>query len=175
MAAPLYARQTAASNQSRQAIFRGAKQEIANVGSYESNIIKISELAQVSRATIYNQFADKAEMFEALVENEVIRLAEIARCADSKSDALYQVSREICQSAPIRKMVQTDSADIAKLMTLSEHPTWQLVGSYIKEIFQADTATCGVILRWLVAQISAPLSAEQSAQQAERLAKLLAE
>jgi AcrR family transcriptional regulator len=172
LAAPLYARQTAASNQSRQAIFHGAKQEIANVGSYESNIIKISELAQVSRATIYNQFADKKEMFEALVENEVIRLAEIAKSAQTKQEALYLVSREICQSAPIRKMIQTDPKDIAKLMTISEHPTWQLVGTYIKEIFQTDTATCGVILRWLIAQISAPLSAEQSAQQAERLAKL---
>ena len=172
MAAPLYARQTAASNQSRQAIFRGAKQEIANVGSYESNIIKIADYAQVSRATIYNQFADKAEMFEALVENEVIRLADIARNAESKSAALFQISREISQSAALRKIVETDPKDIAKLMTISEHPTWQLVGTFISEIFNVDTATCGVILRWLIAQISAPLSAEQSQQQAERLARL---
>ena len=112
-------------------------------------------------------------MFEALVENEVIRLADIARNAENKSAALFQISREISQSAALRKIVETDPKDIAKLMTISEHPTWQLVGTFISEIFKTDTATCGVILRWLIAQISAPLSAEQSQQQAERLARLI--
>ena len=78
-AAPLYARQTLTSNKSRAAIFNGAKAVIAEVGNYQSNIADIALRAQVSKATIYNQFADKAEMMECLVEAEVIRRSEERR------------------------------------------------------------------------------------------------
>ena len=45
-------------NRTREAILQGAKSEIAEVGSYESNMVDISTKAQVSRATVYNHFAE---------------------------------------------------------------------------------------------------------------------
>jgi len=61
-AAAPYARQVATSNKSRAAIFNGAKAVIAEVGNYQSNIAQIALRAQVSKATIYNQFADKLRL-----------------------------------------------------------------------------------------------------------------
>ena len=77
-AVSLYARQSATSNKSRAAIFSGTKLIIAEVGNYQSNIADIALRSEVSKATIYNQFADKAEMMECLVESEVIRLTAVS-------------------------------------------------------------------------------------------------
>ena len=85
-----YARQRDTSNKSRVAILAGAKLVIAKVGNYQSNIADIALRAQVSKATIYNQFADKAEMMESLVESEVLRLVDLGLSAASRQDALYK-------------------------------------------------------------------------------------
>ena len=168
-----YARQSATSNKSRAAIFHGAKLVIADVGNYQSNIADIALTAQVSKATIYNQFADKAEMMECLVESEVIRLTDIALAASSRQEALFVLSTAISQDEVLRKLTQTDPTDIAKLVTISSHPTWVLAHQGIAKIFGADSAVCGVILRWLIGQIGSPITHEESLAQSKRLANSL--
>ena len=168
-----YARQSATSNKSRAAIFHGAKLVIADVGNYQSNIADIALAAQVSKATIYNQFADKAEMMECLVESEVIRLTDIALAASSRQEALFVLSTAISQDEVLRKLTQTDPTDIAKLVTISSHPTWVLAHQGIAKIFGTDSAACGVILRWLIGQIASPITQEESLAQSKRLANSL--
>ena len=168
-----YARQSATSNKSRAAIFHGAKLVIADVGNYQSNIADIALAAQVSKATIYNQFADKAEMMECLVESEVIRLTDIALAASSRQEALFVLSTAISQDEVLRKLTQTDPSDIAKLVTISSHPTWVLAHQGIAKIFGTDSAACGVILRWLIGQIASPITQEESLAQSKRLANSL--
>jgi len=168
-----YARQSATSNKSRAAIFHGAKLVIAEVGNYQSNIADIALAAQVSKATIYNQFADKAEMMECLVESEVSRLTEIALATSSRQEALFVLSSAISQEEVLRKLTQSDPGDIAKLVTISNHPTWVLAHQGIAKIFGADSAACGVILRWLIGQIASPITQEESLAQSKRLANSL--
>jgi len=172
-AVSLYARQSATSNKSRAAIFNGAKLIIAEVGNYQSNIADIALRSEVSRATIYNQFADKAEMMECLVESEVIRLTDLALATSSRQEALYALSTAISQDEALRKLTQSDPSDIAKLVTISNHPTWVLAHQGIAKIFGADSAACGVILRWLIGQIASPITQEESLAQSKRLANSL--
>ena len=172
-AVSLYARQSATSNKSRAAIFNGAKLIIAEVGNYQSNIADIALRSEVSRATIYNQFADKAEMMECLVESEVIRLTDLALATSSRQEALYALSTAISQDEALRKLTQSDPSDIAKLVTISNHPTWVLAHQGIAKIFGADSAACGVILRWLIGQIASPITQEESLAQSMRLANSL--
>ena len=172
-AVSLYARQSATSNKSRAAIFNGAKLIIAEVGNYQSNIADIALRSQVSKATIYNQFADKAEMMECLVESEVIRLTDLALATSSRQEALYALSTAISQDEALRKLTQSDPSDIAKLVTISNHPTWVLAHQGIAKIFGADSAACGVILRWLIGQIASPITQEESLAQSKRLANSL--
>jgi len=169
----IYARQSATSNKSRAAIFNGAKLIIAEVGNYQSNIADIALRSEVSKATIYNQFADKAEMMECLVESEVIRLTDLALAASSRQEALYALSTAISQDEALRKLTQSDPSDIAKLVTISNHPTWVLAHQGIAKIFGADSAACGVILRWLIGQIASPITQEESLAQSKRLANSL--
>ena len=172
-AAAPYARQVATSNKSRAAIFNGDKAVIAEVGNYQSNIAEIALRAQVSKATIYNQFADKAEMMECLVESEIIRLTDLALTAGSRQEALYLLSQQICQDEALRRLVETDPLDIAKLVTITSHPTWVLAHQGIAKIFGQDFAACGVILRWLIGQIPSPITEEESLLQSKRLAATL--
>ena len=168
-----YARQSATSNKSRAAIFAGAKAVIAEVGNYQSNMADIALRAQVSKATIYNQFADKAEMTEYLVESEVIRLTDLALAASSRQEALNLLSIAISQDQALRKLVESDPTDIAKLVTISNHPTWVLAHQGIAKVFGADAAICGLILRWLIGQIPSPITKEESLAQSKRLANTL--
>ena len=168
-----YARQRDTSNKSRVAILAGAKLVIAKVGNYQSNIADIAVSAQVAKATIYNQFADKAEMMESLVESEVIRLTELALAASSRQEGLALLSHAISQDLALRKLVQSDPSDIARLVTITNHPTWVLVHQGIAKVFGADSAACGVILRWLIGQIASPITEEESVAQSRRLAATL--
>ena len=168
-----YARQRDTSNKSRVAILAGAKLVIAKVGNYQSNIADIAVSAQVAKATIYNQFADKAEMMESLVESEVIRLTELALAASSRQEGLALLSNAISQDLALRKLVESDPSDIARLVTITNHPTWVLVHQGIAKVFGADSAACGVILRWLIGQIASPITQEESVAQARRLAATL--
>jgi len=168
-----YARQRDTSNKSRVAILAGAKLVIAKVGNYQSNIADIAVSAQVAKTTIYNQFADKAEMMESLVESEVIRLTELALAASSRQEGLALLSNAISQDLALRKLVESDPSDIARLVTITNHPTWVLVHQGIAKVFGADSAACGVILRWLIGQIASPITEEESVAQARRLAASL--
>ena len=168
-----YARQRDTSNKSRVTILAGAKLVIAKVGNYQSNIADIAVSAQVAKATIYNQFADKAEMMESLVESEVIRLTELALAASSRQEGLALLSNAISQDLALRKLVESDPSDIARLVTITNHPTWVLVHQGIAKVFGADSAACGVILRWLIGQIASPITEEESVAQARRLAATL--
>ncbi len=160
----------ATNQRSRTAILSGAKIVITEVGSYESNMNDIAARAEVSRATVYNHFSDKEEMMLSLVESEIRRLFELARKAPTKRDALYVLSREISQDPALRKMVQTDPLDIAKFVTVTDHPLWQLVKELLTSLF-GDSA--GAIFHWLIGQIASPLSLEASAKQADQMARTL--
>ncbi len=158
---------------SREAILGGAKRVIAEVGSYESNMINIASRAEISRATIYNHFADREEMMMGIVEAEINRLTEVAMSAESKIEALYSLSKEISSDPALAKMVETDHDDIVKLITISDHPLWIVVHRNLADIFGANENNVGLILRWLLAQFTSPLTESQSRAQAEKLASLL--
>ena len=156
---------------SRSAILSGAKIVIAEVGSYESNMTDIADRAQVSRATVYNHFADKEEMIHSLVESEINRLADLARSAPTPKDALFILSTQISSDPALRKMSLTDPLDIAKFVTKSEHPLWNLSSDLISQIF--GPANTGLVLHWLIGQIASPLTTSESAHQADQIARAL--
>lgn len=168
-----YAPQMATQQRSRVAILAGAKEVISSVGSYESLMNEIAERAEVSRATIYNHFSDREELMYALLASEVERLIAIARKSSSKKDSLYQLSRAISDDAALAKMVESDHDDIVTLMTVSSDPLWIEIHRALAEIFGNDENTVGLILRWLIAQVTSPLTQEQSEIQSTRLASLL--
>ncbi len=168
-----YAPQMATHQRSRVAILSGAKDVIAQVGSYESLMNDIAERSEVSRATIYNHFSDREELMHALLASEVERLIAVGRTAGGKAEALYAISREISEDLALAKMVETDKDDVLALTTITDHPVWIEIHRAGADIFGADENSVGLALRWLIAQITSPLTQAQSRIQADRLATLL--
>lgn len=160
----------ATNQRSRIAILSGAKIVITEVGSYESNMNDIAARAEVSRATVYNHFSDKEEMMLSLLESEIRRLFELAKLAPTKRDALYILSIEISKDPALRKMVETDPLDIARFVTVRDHPLWTLVKDSLISLFGESA---GTIFHWLIGQIASPLSPAGSAKQADQLARAL--
>ena len=161
----------APAQRSRTAILAGAKIVIGEVGSYESNMVDIAARAQVSRATVYNHFADKEEMMLSLLESEILRLADLAKAATSTKDALLVLSREISGDVALRKMTITDPTDIAAFITIGAHPLWAVVQESLTKIFGLDNSS--LVLHWLLGQVASPLSPAESAHQADQLSSAL--
>ena len=161
----------APAQRSRTAILSGAKIVITEVGSYESNMVDIAARAQVSRATVYNHFADKEEMMFSLLESEILRLADLAKKSPSPKEALLLLSREISGDKALRKMTETDPEDIASFVTIGEHPLWGVVQESLTKIFGLNNYS--LILHWLIGQIASPLTPAESAHQAEQIARSL--
>ena len=161
----------APAQRSRTAILAGAKIVIGEVGSYESNMVDIAARAQVSRATVYNHFADKEEMMLSLLESEILRLADLAKAATSTKDALLVLSREISGDVALRKMTVTDPTDIAAFITIGAHPLWAVVQESLTKIFGLDNSS--LVLHWLLGQVASPLTPAESAHQADQLSSAL--
>ena len=62
---------------------------------------------------------------------------------------------------------------MAAALTAREHKVWVDIYAHLAKIFATDVVGVGLILRWLMGQVTAPLSDEHSKQQAERLASIL--
>jgi AcrR family transcriptional regulator len=161
----------APAQRSRTAILAGAKIVIGEVGSYESNMVDIAARAQVSRATIYNHFADKEEMMLSLLESEILRLTDLATSAGSTKDSLLVLSREISGDKALRKMTETDPTDIAAFVMVGTHPLWAVVQESLTKIFGLDNSS--LVLHWLLGQVASPLTPAESAHQANQLSSAL--
>jgi AcrR family transcriptional regulator len=134
-------------------------------------MVDIAARAQVSRATVYNHFADKEEMMLSLLESEILRLADLAKAATSTKDALLVLSREISGDVALRKMTVTDPTDIAAFITIGTHPLWAVVQESLTKIFGLDNSS--LVLHWLLGQVASPLTPAESAHQADQLSSAL--
>ncbi len=168
-----YQHQSTVHRRTRTAIMDAAKELLGKSGISGTNMIEIADKAQVSRASLYNHFRDKQEVFVALVETELERISTLALVAQSRAQALYLISREISQHEGLQTALQTDGEIMASALTASDHRIWVEIYAQLSKIFATDVVGVGLILRWLMGQVTAPLSEEHSRQQAERLAAIL--
>jgi len=95
----------------------------------------------------------------------------MAKAAPDKAEALAILSREISSDPALRTMVRTDPTDIAAFVTVSESTHWAHIARELSAIFGPSNG--GLVLRWLLGQIGAPLTSDESTRQAEALAKAL--
>ncbi len=142
-------------------------------GLHKTNMIDIADRAQVSRASLYNHFRDKDQVFLGLIESEIERIYAIALKADSRAESLFLISREISTHKALASALMHDPAAMAQALTAREHSLWVKIYSSLATIFATDVIGVGIILRWLLGQILAPLSEEHSRLQSDQLSRAL--
>jgi hypothetical protein len=101
------------------------------------------------------------------------RISTLALVSQSRAEALYLISREISEHQGLQTALKTDGDIMASALTASDHKIWVEIYSQLAKIFATDVVGVGLILRWLMGQVTAPLSQEHSKQQADRLAAIL--
>lgn len=150
-----------------------ARALLSESGIAGTNMIEIADRAEVSRASLYNHFRDKHEVFIALVDTEIERIATIALVAPSRADSLYMISREISEHEGLRNAIAKDGDLMASALTARDHKVWEEIYAQLSKIFATDVVGVGLVLRWLLGQVTAPLSEEHSREQARRIAEIL--
>ena len=165
-----YAPQVANHRRTQVAILEGAKSLIATVGLKKMSMIEIADIAQVSRATLYNHYRDKDSVLRALCESEAERFVNLARNSTSAIDALEKLSVEISQDNALENMRKTDPESLTLLLSSQEDRLWKAVSSAISLVV-VDPVVSELTVRWLIGQALYPLTPSQSRQQAEVIIK----
>jgi hypothetical protein len=62
---------------------------------------------------------------------------------------------------------------MANALTARDHKVWEEIYASLAKIFATDVVGVGLALRWLLGQVTAPLSPEHSREQAKRIAEIL--
>jgi AcrR family transcriptional regulator len=163
-----YAPQVANHRRTQVAILEGTKSLIATVGLKKMSMIEIADIAQVSRATLYNHYRDKSAVISALITAEVEFMIDLANKAGTPADALEKLSLYISTDGALSSMRIHDKEALTEMLSHAEHP---LYVELAKCLFLAtkSAAGTGVAMRWLMGQALQPLNPGQSREQAELL------
>jgi len=172
-AAQTYQYQHSLHRKTRTALVTTALALIAEKGLSQTNMIEIADRARVSRASLYNHFRDKNEVFLAVVELEVERIVQLALREREVAVRLAIVSREICGHRSLATSVSKDPAMIANLLSRHDGELWSKIYQGLASLVASDSAGTAIVLRWLIGQIFIPLVPQQSDAQSKLIAEAI--
>jgi len=165
---PKYATQGVIHRRTEAAILEGTKKLIAKLGLSNISMIEIADESQVSRATLYNHYRDKSAVVQALIASEADRLIEIAGHASSAVEALENISIAISSDGALASMRAHDKSALTDLLSHSEHKLYLEIATCIFSLTKSEAGT-GLAMRWLIGQVSQPMTPQQSREQAQLL------
>ena len=131
-------------------------------------MIDIADASEVSRATLYNHYRDKRAVLAALITAEVEKLVELAQRAGTPADALETLSKAISSDPALASMRIHDADILIEMMSHAENPLYLVVAKCIYEATHSEAGT-GLAMRWLLGQVTQPITSQQSREQAELL------
>jgi AcrR family transcriptional regulator len=161
----------------RAGLLDGALRAVAAQGARRTTMNDIAAAAGVAKATLYNHFRTKQDVWRALVESEVGDLA--ADCAELPlRDALVLAATRISAHPAVRRIASTEPAVLATLLATAAPPDttaplgqgaaepggegpapgWVLARAAVRAQLAAAGHDSGddLVLRWLVSHLTAP-------------------
>jgi AcrR family transcriptional regulator len=145
-----------AMNRTRAALLDGARRAVEQSGT-KITMAQVAAAAGVAKATLYNHFRTREAVLDALVVDEVERLAERAQ-GKSLADALAEVAGALSDSALLRTLARVEPATVAGLGRIDRTARgWQLARSAVDTALAADGRGGGeFVLRWLASFVVSP-------------------
>jgi AcrR family transcriptional regulator len=158
-----------AMGRTRNAVIDGAQRAVEKHGSRKATMADIASLAGVAKATLYNHFRTKRDVYAATVEAEVQALgAECARIAadDGLVAALMRAAERIGTHPAVRRVAADEPAVLAELQTPTTSGTWTVAREAVAATLRVSpgptgTADVETVLRWLVTFFGAPGGSEE--------------
>jgi AcrR family transcriptional regulator len=157
----------------RNALLTTALTLISEKGLSQTNMIEIADRARVSRASLYNHFRDKNEVFTAVVELELERIVQLAMREKEVSSRLAIISKEISSHRALATSLSRDPQLIAGTLARHDGQVWSKIYQGLASVIASDSAGTALTLRWLIGQVFIPLSAEHSESQSKRIAEAI--
>jgi AcrR family transcriptional regulator len=152
-----------AMGRTREAALSGAVAAVTKYGSRKATMGDVAMLAGIAKATLYNHFRTKDDVYAAVVEAEVeaIAAAAVAKLPSGFDVALAEAAGIIADSPAIRRVVAQEPAVAAGLATPGEGTAWTSARAHVARALQQaglDDAAVAVdlILRYLASQVLAP-------------------
>jgi AcrR family transcriptional regulator len=161
-------------SRARAGILSGAAQSIVRFGTRKTTMADIARAGGVAKATLYNHFRDKQEVYAALLAAEVAEiLARMANAHEKASAeagtaagpvplaaALTTAATALSNHAVLRRLAESEPATLAPLLRPSDGATWERVRGYADELVRAAVPDADpppdaeVALRWVLSHVT---------------------
>ncbi len=141
----------------RAGLLDGALRAVTKHGTRRTTMHDIAALAGVAKATLYNHFRTKDDVWSALVEAEVRGIA--AECAELPLvDALTQAAARLTEHPALRHVAETEPAALAGLLVhRPQSAGWRAAEEAVRD--RLGAACLGgddLVLRWLSSYLGTP-------------------
>src|SRR3954454_1167918 len=135
-----------AMGRTRAAVIDGAQRAVEKYGSRKATMSDVAALAGVAKATLYNHFRAKRDVYAATIEAEVASLG--AECARVSADeglqaALVRAAERIGTHPAIRRVAADEPAVLARLQTPTDDPAWSVARGAVAEMLRAGRVSAG--------------------------------
>lgn len=165
----------------RAAVLDGAARAVEKYGSRKTTMGDIASLAGIAKATLYNHFRTKPDVYRAALQVAITDLAAeaIAVAASDFAGALSLAADRIGSTAALRRIAADEPEALSALITPGDEGVWVLVRDSVQATLVAAGRDSGppavdTVLRWLLSHIARPGSAPAISCGAEALARGLA-
>ncbi|HYT09684.1 MAG TPA: helix-turn-helix domain-containing protein [Mycobacteriales bacterium] len=156
----------------RAGLLEGASRAVAQQGTRNTTMNDIAAQAGVAKATLYNHFRTKQDVWAALVESEVLAVA--AECAGlDLVDALTHAARRLSEHRALRSVADSEPAALAGLLARRAPAAgWRAAEEAVRARLAADgLAGDDLVLRWLASHLADPGRPAAIRSAAEALAR----
>lgn len=164
----------------RAAVLDGAARSIATYGSRRTTMADIASLGGVAKATLYNHFRRKADVYAALAEAEVRRIgAECAGLAQADLGAALTRGADLLAEHPVVRRLAVDEPEVlAVMIAVAAGAGAEPVRAEAAAVLAAADVPAGpdradLVVRWMVSHVAAPGTPDGRAAAGRLLAELL--
>jgi AcrR family transcriptional regulator len=170
----------------RVAVLAGALRSVETSGSRRTTMADVAVQGGVAKATVYNHFRTKTDVYAALVESEVVTLGrECAQRAeqaaarpgarDGLAEAVEHAAVRLSEHGALRRLASDEPEVLARLLQPDGGPAWQEARAAVGRVLEVtgrepSAPSVDAVLRAVASHLSWP--AERSA--AALLADVLA-
>lgn len=156
----------------RVGLLDGARRAVGDQGTRRTTMNDIAARAGVAKATLYNHFRTKDDVWSALVEAEVRAVA--AECAELPLvDALALAARRLSEHDALRRVAEAEPVALAGLLV--RRPTaagWRAAEEAVRARLAVDgLAGDDLVLRWLTSHLATPAPGPSIRTSAEALTR----
>jgi AcrR family transcriptional regulator len=148
----------------RAAALDGAMRCIEKQGSRKSTMSDIAALGGIAKATLYNHFRTKDDVFAALIDDQVRRLADECQpvaASEGLAAALLLAVDRVAAHPALRRVATDEPTVLAALATPSPRGTWAAARSTVAATLSMagcdpSAGSVDLVLRWLASHLLDP-------------------